>query len=433
MALSPFAAWTLAYEARALLTRLARVRPFALVMPRVPAAGVTPTAAKAIDHHLIGGRRDLRRRVQAYLRWLDAEGRQSTPEEAQRRLALLRLRFNVGLTQLDIFADVLTLRAEHGNGTWLGGLDVAAADALDLSMPFFDPPPVVTYLDRGAGAAIRRARTRLPGGGDNPVAIVRLPRERMVGSGIAASLVHEVGHQGAALLDLVQSLRLALQARQRASAGEERFAWELWERWISEIVADFWAVAKLGIAATQGLMAVVSLPRAFVFRIQLDDPHPFPWVRVKLSAATGAALYPHPQWRGVDRLWESFYPRQGLDAQRLRVIAALEATLPAFVQLLLAHRPRALRGKALPEVFPIAARQPARLQALYEAWKRAPKAMRGAPPTLLFAVLGQAKQDRKLDPEQESRLVAEALDRWAVRRALQRPEIPTPKTMAKAA
>ncbi len=59
--------------------------------------------------------------------------------------------------------------------------------------------------------AIRRARTRLPGGGDNPVAIIRLPRERMVGSGIASSLIHEVGHQGAALLDLVNSLRPLLQ------------------------------------------------------------------------------------------------------------------------------------------------------------------------------------------------------------------------------
>jgi hypothetical protein len=34
-----------------------------------------------------------------------------------------------------------------------------------------------------------------------------------------------------------------------------------------------------------GLMAVVSLPRAFVFRLDARDPHPVPWIRVKLSAA----------------------------------------------------------------------------------------------------------------------------------------------------
>jgi hypothetical protein len=433
MALPPFAASTLNLEARALLARLDRVKPFAMIMPRVSAAAVSAEAAMAIDQHLLQGRRDLRRRVRAYLVWLVGPGRAATPEEAQRRFSLLRLRFNAGLTQLDIFADALTLRAEHENGTWLAGLDVAADDALELLAPFFDPPPVVTYLDRGQGAAIRRARTRLPGGGENPVAIVRIPRERMVGSGIASSLVHEVGHQGAALLGLVESLRQALHEHEGRAQGDEKQAWQLWDRWISEIAADFWAMAKLGIAATQGLMAVVSLPRAFVFRIQVDDPHPFPWVRVKLSAAAGAALYPHPQWAAFDKLWESFYPRAGLDAGRLRVIAALEATMPVFLRLLIDHRPKALHGKRLIEVFPIPERQPARLQALYEAWKKSPREMRKAAPTLALAVLGQAKQDRKLSPRAESETVADLLNRWALRRALRRPGVQLPTTKAKAA
>ena len=433
MAISPLAASTLRLEARALLSRIARVKPFAMVMPRVPAAGITPTAAKAIDHYVLQGQRRLLDRARQYLRWLEGPGRAATPEEAQRRFSLLRLKFNAGLTQFDIFADALTLRAEHENGIWLAGLDVAANDALELSAPFFDPPPVVTYLDRGHGAAIRRARTRLPGGGENPVAIVRIPRERMVGSGIASSLVHEVGHQGAALLDLVDSLRLALQAKHRETQGDAKMAWGLWERWISEIVADFWAMAKVGIAATQGLMAVVSLPRAFVFRIQPDDPHPFPWVRVKLSAATGSVLYPHPQWAAFDRLWESFYPRKDLGREQLRVIEALEATMPAFIRLLIEHRPKALRGRRLADVFPIRERQPARLQALYEAWRKEPAQMRRAAPTLVFAVLGQAKQDRKLGPGQESQLVGDLLNLWALRRALRKPEVPIPTTKAKAA
>lgn len=433
MALPPFAASTLTLEARALLSRLERVKPFAMIMPRVSAAAISSEAAMAIDHHLLRGRRELRERVRAYLRWLGGPGREATPEEAQRRFSMLRLRFNAGLTQLDIFADALTLRAEHENGTWLAGLDVAADDALELLAPFFDPPPVVTYLDRGQGAAIRRARTRLPGGGENPVAIVRIPRERMVGSGIASSLVHEVGHQGAALLDLVDSLRHALRERQKQTQGVEKKAWQLWDRWISEIVADFWAMAKLGIAATQGLMAVVSLPRAFVFRIQEEDPHPFPWVRVKLSAATGAALYPHPQWAAFDQLWESFYPRTGLDAGRLRVIGALEATMPAFVRLLIDHRPKSLRGKRLIDAFPVPERQPARLQALFEAWKTSPRDMRNAAPTLVLAVLGQAKQDRKLSPRAESETVADLLNRWALRRALRRSGVQLPTTKAKAA
>ena len=36
MAISPFALWMLEQEARSLQTRLARVRPFALIEPMVP-------------------------------------------------------------------------------------------------------------------------------------------------------------------------------------------------------------------------------------------------------------------------------------------------------------------------------------------------------------------------------------------------------------
>lgn len=419
MALPPFAADTLTMEARALLTRLGRVRPFAVLMPMVGAANVSAEAARAIEHHLIRGRRELRARVRGYLRWLKGpQGRRATAAEAQRRFAFLKLLFNAGLTQFDIFADALALRGEVDNGVWLSGLDVAAEDAIGLASRFFDAPPVLTYLDRGHGAAIRRARTRLPGGGENPVAIIRVPRERMVGSGLASSLVHEVGHQGAELIDLVGSLRLALHARQREAQGDELLAWQLWERWISEIVADFWAVAKVGVSATQGLMQVVSLPRAFVFRIQLDDPHPFPWVRVKLSAAVGSTLYPDPQWQLLDRLWESFYPRQGLGADRLRIIAALEATMPAFIRLLIHHRPKALHGASLGQVFPVRERQPERLRALYEVWRKQPSRVRREAPTLVLAVLGQAKQDRRMTPEKESHMVAELLRYWALRRAL---------------
>ena len=168
----------------------------------VPAAGLPPALLSAIDGYLIGGRRKVRQMVLGFIRWLRSPaGQASSPEVAQRRFSMLRMRFNVTLAQLDIFAAVLTQRSEQETGIWLAGLDIVAADALWLSGNYYRSPGLICYLDRSHGAAIRRARTRLPGGGDNPVAIVRMPRERMIGSGIASSLVHEVGHQAAALLD----------------------------------------------------------------------------------------------------------------------------------------------------------------------------------------------------------------------------------------
>ena len=430
MALSPFAASTLALEARALLTRLARMQPFALVMPMVGAARVSPAAAIAVERHLMNGQRELRDRVRDYLRWLQArEGRGSTAAEAQRRFAFLKLRFNAALTQFDIFADALSIRGEVGSGVWLGGLDAAAEDALTVDAPM-EAPPVITYLDRGHGAAIRRARTRLPGGGENPVAIVRVPRERMVGSGIASSLVHEVGHQGAALLDLLPSLRGELQARTELAAGHERSAWQLWTRWISEIAADFWSVASLGVAATQGLMSVVSLPRAFVFRVAVEDPHPFPWIRVRLSSAAGQYLFRDPQWTLIDNLWESFYPRRGLDATKLQILASLEQTMPEFLRLLAGHRPASLRGRPLAGVFDLEARRPEILRRLFRDSGGRIARLQSLAPTLAFAVLGQAKQDRRLSPEDESRIVAQLLTRWGLARALRGIDQPQPKTRA---
>jgi hypothetical protein len=402
-------------EARALLARLDRVKPFVLTEPMLLAASLLPAAQIAIEHFLAKGRRELKERVQDFLGWLHGEGGQASPEDIQRRFVFLRLRFNAVLSQLDLFNQVITQRSEYEQGVWLSGLDVVAADALALP-DYYQAPPVICYLDRGVGAAIRRARTRLPGGGHNPVAIIRVPRERMIGSGIASSLVHEVGHQGAALLELVPSLQLVLRAKQ--GDAREPLVWRLWDRWISEIVSDFWSVARVGIASTLGLIGVVSLPRPFIFRLNFDDPHPTPWIRVKLSCAIGDGLYPHPQWRRLARLWDAYYPVADLDDERRGLLARLEASLPEFVSLLINHRPKALRDRSLLEAMNIEQRTPSRLVALFGAWSKAPRQMYRAAPSLVFAVLGQAKADGGLSPEDESDLLAKLLTFWAMRSTL---------------
>ncbi|MBC7453115.1 MAG: hypothetical protein H7335_05320 [Massilia sp.] len=416
--MSPYASWMLAQEARSLLTRLGRVKPFALSEPMLPAAALLPAAQSAIERHLMLGRRELRSMLMDFLRWLRGPlGNLATAAEAQRRFTFMRMKFNASLTQFDLFNDVVTQRSEHDSGVWLSGLDVVSADALTLPGGYYAAPPVICYLDRGPGAAIRRARTRLPGGGDNPVAIIRVPRERMVGSGIASSLIHEVGHQGAALLDLVNSLRPLLQAMQRNGGGGAR-AWQLWERWISEIVADFWSLARVGVVATMGLIGVVSLPRAFVFRFAADDPHPVPWIRVKLSCAMGQLVYPHPQWERIAHLWEAFYPLDGLAPHEQALLAQLQQSMPGLVGLLVNHRPSALRGHSLVEVMQVRMRQPAQLERLFRAWNAMPAQMYRAAPSLVFAVLGQARANGQLSPEDESTLLARLLTHWALRSTL---------------
>jgi len=419
---SSFASWMLSQEARALLTRLERIKSFALAETMLPAAALSVEAQAAIEAHLIPGRREMRAQIHGYLEWLDSPaGGQATPMELQRRFTFLRLRFNAVLSQFDIFSEAMSQRSEADNGVWLAGLDVVSQDALALP-DVYTPPPVICYLARGPGAAIRRARTRLPGGGENPVAIIRVPRERMIGSGIASSLIHEVGHQAAALLGLVASMRAALQQAPRTLPADA-IAYPHWERWISEILADLWSVARVGITSTTGLIGVVSLPRAFVFRSNADDPHPSPWIRVKLSAAIGQALFPHPQWQRVTRLWEDFYPLAGLDDARRKVFEALQESIPGLVRLLLSHKPRALRGRTLPEALDVQQRQPARLAALYQAYRAKRERIRGARPSLVFAVLGQARADGTISPEEESEALADLLQYWALRSTVDASEV----------
>jgi hypothetical protein len=419
---TPPAARLLEDEARGLLTRLDQITPFVAHETMVLAAALPFPALRAIEGFLHDGRQRLRARVGQYLDWLAGPGQDRPAAEQQRRFVLIRLEFNDVLAQFDVFTEVVTQRSEHRTGVWLSGLDVLAADALTVRAPGMERVPAVCYLARGPGAAIRRARTRLPGGRYNPVAVIRVPRERMVGGGIASSLAHEVGHQGAALLGLVESVRPALQ-QAAARGGPATQAWQLWERWSSEIIADLWSVARVGVASTLGLMGVVALPRPFVFRRALDEPHPIPWIRVKLSCAMGAELYPHPQWAQLAALWERFYPAQTADAAMRALLALLEAQVRPLVTLLVNHRPPALGGRSIGEALRSADREPARLAALYRRWERVPALAERARPALVFAAVGQAKMDGRITPEQESRALAHLLTYWALRSTIDAREI----------
>jgi len=415
--LSP-AGWLLEQEARALLTRLNRVKPFALQETMVAAAAISQAAQTAIEKHLMAGRNQVRTAILDFLRWLKSpEGIASTPANAQKKFALLRLRFNASLTQFDIFSDALTQRSEAQTGIWLAGLDAAATDALKIAGQIYDLPPVICYLDRGHGAAIRRARTRLPGGEENPVAVIRVPRERMIGSGVASSLFHEVGHQAAALLDLVESMRPVLKAKQQDAPGEAT-AWNYWERCISEILADFWSVARLGMTSTLGLMGVVALPSYFVFRLSLEDPHPVPWIRVKLSCGIGRGLFPHRQWDELERVWESLYPPDSLEPEKRAILSMFEKTMPELVSLIINHRPKKLGGATLAAALETDGRQPAKLTGYFDEWRAAPRLRKRAPPSLFFAVIGQARADGRISPEDESRALRSMLKYWALQSVL---------------
>lgn len=386
-----------------------------MTMPMVKGASVSDQALRDITGLLEKGKRELRDNIYKFIDKVKGPGgRKGEEEETQADFTILKLRFNSILDDLDIFADVLSQRAEYDVGVWTSGLDVLAADGMRPIQGLAAAPPLIVYLDRGHGAAIRRARTRLPGGESNPVGVIQIPRERMVGSGIAASLIHEVGHQAASLLNLVPSLKVSLATARWQK--RDTIAGQYFDRWISEIIADVWALGQLGVVSTMGLMGVVTLPRYFQFRIDLRDPHPAPYVRVLLSCAFGRRLFPHAQWDRLWELWKTFYPTKGLRRQQLHVLGEIERETPVFVNRVLLHSTKEMQGRRLYELFPLAERQPDQLQQLYRSWKERTLNLYTLPPVLAFAVLGQAKSDLVIDAAEESDILTRLLRYWAFSR-----------------
>src|SRR5262249_41335857 len=139
------ATWMLEQEARALLTRLDRVKAFALQETMLPAAALSPAAQTGIEQYLMRGRRDLRGRIHRYIRWLQGPGAAAAPEELQRRFTFLRLQFNLALSQLDLFSDAITPRSGSETGGRLSPLDIAAQEPVALPHAAYDPPPPACY------------------------------------------------------------------------------------------------------------------------------------------------------------------------------------------------------------------------------------------------------------------------------------------------
>ena len=220
----------------------------------------------------------------------------------------LRLRFQRVLTHFDLFDNVIAQRSDAETGVWLSGLDNIAADALRLRGRYFELPPVVCYLDRGMGAAIRRARTRLPGGGSNPVAIVKIPRERLVGNGITSSRFHEVGPSGggaarscgiiAAGLTPASSRIESERCRGLAPLGALDFR----DRRRCLVGGAFGHRFDLRADRRRQPAATVRLPSQGR-RSASSAVYPG-----ETQRCVRQGLYPQPAWGRLIELWESYYP-----------------------------------------------------------------------------------------------------------------------------
>jgi hypothetical protein len=91
--------------------------------------------------------------------------------------------------------------------------------------------------------------------------------------------------------------------------------------------------------------------------------------------------------------------------------------MPAFVTVILSHTPPSLKGRSVGTALASVDRTPDRLADAHGRWEREPALLRNAPPSMVFAAIGQARADGRITPEQESRSLAGLLTYWALRSA----------------
>ena len=166
-------------------------------------------------------------------------------------------------------------------------------------------------------------------------------------------------------------------------------------------------------------MSVVSLPRAFVFRVNVNDPHPTPWIRVKLSAASVRRFIRSPAWGRLAETWDSYYPLTGATAKQREVLRDVGTNHSGVGALLIDHRPQALGGVLCCEAMDTDELRPERLRVLLRRWRREPEHMYRTRPIVVFAAIGQGRMDGGITPEEESVVIGKLLSHWAVWSTLQ--------------
>ena len=132
----------------------------------------------------------------------------------------------------------------------------------------------------------------------------------------------------------------------------------------------------------------------------------------------GRELFPHPQWDILEDIWLSYYPPADLREAKLSTITLLEKTMPDLAALIAHHRPKSLNGASLKEALQTDERQPDRLSSFFQSWRASSARMYEATPTLVFAVIGQARAEGSISPEAEGRIFSRMLNYWALRDTL---------------
>ncbi|GIF23449.1 hypothetical protein BJ973_004061 [Actinoplanes tereljensis] len=264
------------------------------------------------------------------------------PRDLRDRVLRLRRRYFQAEAILGFYGDAVATRSNPALAALLRGFDTLAAEGLEgLLRPLgIDSPPVLCYLDAGAGAAILRAGVRLwDHANPSPAAAIKLTWHSLPHP---TSLFHETGHQFAHLTGWTAELADALDS---VLAGRSVELAALWRSWAGEVAADVHAIALCGWSPVPALANVVDGPTDAVLRIIPGDPHPFPLVRVLFNAALCRVWFGPGPWDGMARTWTERHLSRPDDSDGARLARLSIGALGDLVDVCTRRPMQAFQGR----------------------------------------------------------------------------------------
>lgn len=276
----------------------------------------------------------------------------------QQRLITLRENYLQTEKTLDYYGDAINTRTEVEIGTHLAALDTLAIKAMQQALlPLgVQPPPVLTYLDKGLGASILKAGLRLwDRKGINPVAIIKIVRHNLFRP---TALIHEVGHQVAYQLDWNQELASALR-KGLHSFGQQTA--NVWSSWASEIAADTFAFVCCGYGAIATLHDVLAGTNGLVFMFHPGDPHPIPYLRVLLGIQMCKQVFGSGHWDQLAQHWKAQYPLSNAPGTLADWLNNSQPVLEKVAEIVLSQPMEAFQGQSILQLIDTSHLHPHRL------------------------------------------------------------------------
>ncbi len=202
-------------------------------------------------------------------------------------------------------------------------------------------PPLITYVDKGVGAAILKAGLRLWDGRLSPVAAIKITQHNLFRP---TAIIHETGHQIAHILHWNEELAQVIRQKINPKAA---LVGEVFASWASEMAADAFAFVHTGYASVAALHDVVSGSPGMVFAYRMGDPHPIAYLRVLLNIQFCRQAYGSGPWDELEASFTAEYPLEQTPFPSAKLIRLCLPYLSTVAGLLVNHPFHAFHTQAL--------------------------------------------------------------------------------------